>query len=133
VQRVVNLCFADPSRASGDLLDAATALAGQRRSMPAQEAAFLEAARSLMRVLARPQRYQALMKRIQQPVLLVHGDRDRLVPIAAARAALADNPRWDSAILPGVGHTPQLETPELVIEHVTRWLERHQLAMRVRS
>jgi pimeloyl-ACP methyl ester carboxylesterase len=129
VQRVVNLCFADPSRASGELLDAATALTGQRRSMPAQDAAFLQAARSLMRVLARPQRYQALMKRVEPPVLLVHGDLDRLVPVAAARVALADNPRWESAILPGVGHTPQLEAPEAVVEHVTRWLERHELAV----
>ena len=132
VQRVIDLCFADPSRASGELLDAATALVGQRRSMPAQDAAFMQAARSLMRVLAHPRRYQALMKRVAHPVLLVHGELDRLVPIAAARTALAANPRWESAILPGVGHTPQLEAPNLVIEHVTRWLDRHELAVPAR-
>jgi len=129
VQRVIDLCFADPSRASGELLDAAAALAGQRRSLPAQEAQFLQAARSLMGMLARSQRYQALMNRIDVPVLLVHGDRDRLVPVSAARAALADNPRWDAAILPGVGHTPQLEAPEDVLKHVTGWLDRHELAV----
>lgn len=127
VQRVVNLCFADPARASAEFLAAATALAAQRRSMPAQEAAFMQAARSLMRVLARPQRYQALMNRLDLPVLLMHGDRDRLVPVSAAHATLAGNPRWDRAILPDVGHTPQLEAPDTVIEHITRWLEGHAL------
>lgn len=129
VQRVINLCFADPSRASADLMDAATALVAHRRTMPAQDAAFLQAARSLMLLLARPKHYQALLNRIERPVLLVHGDRDRLVPVSAAHAALAGNPKWESAILPGVGHTPQLETPELVLEHVTSWLDRHELAM----
>lgn len=128
VQRVVNLCFADPSRASGQLMEAATALAGCRRSMPAQEAAFLQAARSLMWVLSRPQRYLALMNRIDVPVLLVHGDRDRLVPVAAARSTLAANPRWDGAILAGSGHTPQLESPGAVIDNVMQWLDRHGLA-----
>ncbi len=129
VERVVNLCYADPSRASGDILDAATALAKQRRAMPAQEAAFLQAARSLIRILTRPQRYQSLMRAVEVPVLLIHGDRDRLVPVTAARKAAADNPTWDSVILPDIGHTPQLEAPDLVIQHVTAWLDRHQLAM----
>lgn len=129
VQRVVDLCFADPSRASEQLLEASTALVRQRRLMPAQEAAFLQAARSLLGLLTRPQRYQALMNRLDLPVLLVHGERDRLVPVSAARATLAANPKWDSAILPGVGHTPQLETPGAVVDHVNRWLDRHELAV----
>jgi pimeloyl-ACP methyl ester carboxylesterase len=129
VERVVNLCFADPSKASGEVLDAATALVALRRTMPAQDAAFLQAARSLMGLLTRPKHYQALMNRIAAPVLLIHGDRDRLVPVAAAHTALVGNPGWESAILPGVGHTPQLETPDLVLEHVTSWLDRHELAV----
>jgi pimeloyl-ACP methyl ester carboxylesterase len=129
VERVINLCFADPSKAPGELMDAATALVAHRRTMPAQDAAFLQAARSLLLLLARPKQYEALMNRVEPPVLLVHGDRDRLVPVSAARIALAGNPRWEGAILPGVGHTPQLETPELVLEHVTSWLDRHELAV----
>jgi pimeloyl-ACP methyl ester carboxylesterase len=129
VQRVVDLCFADPSKASVEVIDAGIALAGQRRLMPPQEAAFLQAARSLMRIVARPQRYQALLKRIDAPVQQVHGRRERLVPVAAARKAAADNPDWESVILPGIGHTPQLESSESVLEHVTQWLDRHELAM----
>jgi pimeloyl-ACP methyl ester carboxylesterase len=127
VQQVIDLCFADPGRASPELLAAATDLAEQRRDCPGQHAAFLGAARSLLSVLARPARYQALLRALDLPVLLVHGDRDRLVPVAAARAALAGNPHWDAAILAGVGHTPQLEAPDDVVRHLTGWLDRHQL------
>ncbi len=130
VQQIVDMCFADPSRATAALLDAATDLAEHRRTLPEQHAAFVEAARSLMLVLARPRRYQALLRALEPPVLLVHGERDRLVPAAAARAALVGNPRWDSAFLAGVGHTPQLEAPDDVVHHLTGWLDRHRLAPR---
>jgi pimeloyl-ACP methyl ester carboxylesterase len=128
VQQVVDLCFADPSRAPAALLAAATDLAEHRRDLPGQHAAFLAAARSLMFLLARPGRYAALLRSLDLPVLLVHGERDRLVPVAAARAALASHPRWDGAFLPGVGHTPQLEAPQDVVQHLSRWLDRHRLA-----
>ncbi len=52
VQQIVDMCFADPSRATAALLDAATDLAEHRRTLPEQHAAFVEAARSLMLVLA---------------------------------------------------------------------------------
>src|SRR5204862_7184155 len=48
VQQVVDLCFADPTRFSARLLDAATDLAEHRRDVPGQHAAFLGAARSLV-------------------------------------------------------------------------------------
>jgi pimeloyl-ACP methyl ester carboxylesterase len=41
VQSVVDLCFADPSKADPDVVDAGVALAAHRRTVPGQEAAFL--------------------------------------------------------------------------------------------
>ncbi|TPG16277.1 alpha/beta fold hydrolase [Pedococcus bigeumensis] len=128
VQGVVNLCFADPERADPAVVDAGVVLAGERRTVPGQEAAFLGAARSLMKVLAAPRRYQSLIRSIDKPVLLVHGEKDRLVSIAAGRAVAADNPSWETMFLPGVGHTPQLEVPELVRERVIAWLGEHDFA-----
>ena len=130
VQRVVDLCFADPTRASAAVLDAATRLAAQRRGMASQDADFLRAARSLMRVLAMPERYRSLMRSIERPVLLIHGEKDRLVPVSAARKVAADNPAWETAFLPDVGHTPQLETPRVVAEAVLTWLDQHELAVK---
>jgi pimeloyl-ACP methyl ester carboxylesterase len=128
VQGVVNLCFADPARANPAVVDAGVVLAGQRRTVPGQEAAFLGAARSLMKVLVAPRGYRSLMHSIDKPVLLVHGEQDRLVPIAAARAVAADNPSWETLFLPGVGHTPQLEVPDPVRERMTTWLDDHGFA-----
>jgi pimeloyl-ACP methyl ester carboxylesterase len=127
VQRLVQLCFADPSRADPQMVKAEVALATRRRpATPAQASArarvFLAAARSLLWVLGRPQSYYAMMAGIDVPVLLVGGDADRLVPVAAVRRAGVRNPDWETVILAGVGHTPQLEVPETVAGAIRDWL-----------
>jgi pimeloyl-ACP methyl ester carboxylesterase len=125
-RRVLNtiaLCFADPSRADDDVIAAGIELAAWRRTVPAPEADFLGAARSLLGVLRRPRRYDALIASIDRPVLLVHGELDRLVPVSAARRTAALNPRWHTAYLDGVGHTPQLEAPDEVLRVLEPWLE----------
>ncbi|TQM57228.1 alpha/beta fold hydrolase [Humibacillus xanthopallidus] len=125
-QRVLGtiaLCFADPSRADDDLIGASVQLAAWRRTMPAPEADFLGAARSLLAVLRRPRRYDALIAGIDRPVLLVHGEDDRLVPVAAARRTATLNPSWRTAYLDGVGHTPQLEVPGDVLGVLEPWLD----------
>jgi pimeloyl-ACP methyl ester carboxylesterase len=86
---------------------------------------FLAAARSLLRVLARRGNYQKMMAGIDVPVLLIGGEDDRLVPVAAMRQAAARNPRWESVILPGVGHTPMLEVPDATTAAIRDWLDRH--------
>lgn len=126
VQSVIDLCFADPSRADPAIVDAGVVLAAHRRGVPGQERAFLGAARSLMRLLAVPTRYRNLLAQIRVPVLLLHGEADRLVNISAARAAAADHLDWETEFFPGVGHTPQLEVPDLVTERVARWLDDHR-------
>ena len=83
--------------------------------------AFLSAARSLLWVLADPRRYRAAMAAIAGPVLLVHGDRDRLVPVAAARDAPRGTRTGATSSCAGVGHVPQLQVPEVAAE-VLDWL-----------
>ena len=119
----VALCFADPSRADADVVDAGVELAAWRRSLPDPEAEFLGAARSLLRVLRGRREYDRIMRDPHVPVLLIHGTRDRLVPISAARRAARLNPAWRTAYIDGVGHTPQLEAPEDVLEHLVPWLD----------
>jgi pimeloyl-ACP methyl ester carboxylesterase len=125
VRQVINLCFADPSRASEQMLLASEALVEARQRVPGTEEAFLRAARSLIRVVGAPRSYRAMMRGIQAPVLLVHGESDRLVSAAAARRASADNPSWQSSFLTDVGHTPQLEVPEVFVDVVTGWFAGH--------
>lgn len=119
----VALCFADPSRADPAVTEAGVELAAWRRSLPSAEAEFLGAARSLLRVLRGRRDYDRIIREVDLPVLLVHGTRDRLVPISAARRAAQLNPAWQTAYLDGVGHTPQLEVPDEVLEHLGPWLD----------
>jgi len=125
VRQILALCFADRSRASQPLVDAMIELTRQRRLMVGTEAPFLAAARSTMRAVANPRRYQAVMNRIRVPVLLISGEQDRLVSIQSARTAAAANPHWQARFLPDVGHTPQLEVPDVVIDAVRGWLTSH--------
>ena len=130
VQQLLQLCFADPSRADPEMIKAEVALLTRRHpATPAQASArariFLAAARSLLRVLSRRQNYQKMMAGIDVPVLLIGGEDDRLVPIAAMRQAAARNPRWESVILAGAGHTPMLEVPDAVAGMIHDWLDRH--------
>jgi pimeloyl-ACP methyl ester carboxylesterase len=129
VQRVVELCFADPSRADPELIKAEVALSARRHPTTHAQASarariFLAAARSILRVLGRRQNYQKMMAGIDVPVLLIGGEADRLVPVAAMRQAAARNPRWESVILPGVGHVPMLEVPDAVTGAIRDWLAR---------
>jgi pimeloyl-ACP methyl ester carboxylesterase len=130
VQQLLQLCFADPSRADPEMIKADVALLTRRHPTTSARAAararvFLAAARSLLRVLARRHQYNAMMAGIDVPVLLIGGEDDRLVPVAAMRQAAARNPHWESVILPGVGHTPMLEVPDAVTGVIRDWLDRH--------
>ncbi len=66
---------------------------------------------------------RALRQRVRVPLLSVHGQEDRLVPLAAMTAA----ERWLDAphhvvSLPGVGHLAHEESPEAVSTAVLDWL-----------
>jgi pimeloyl-ACP methyl ester carboxylesterase len=55
-------------------------------------------------------------------VLLVQGDEDRLVPVAAARDIARRHPEWRYLELAGVGHVPQLQVPDRVAAAMLSWL-----------
>lgn len=56
---------------------------------------------------------------IKVPVTVIWGDRDRLcMPAGAAELAEA-LPHAQIEMLAGVGHTPQIETPDVVVEAIT--------------
>ena len=126
VRQLVELNFADPSRADPAMVAASVELARRRIGDPVQARAYaqslLAASRSLLRVNGRPGRYWGMMASIRVPVLLIGGESDRLVPLASMKAAAARNPGWEAVFLPGVGHTPQLEVPAAVIGAISDWL-----------
>ena len=124
-RELLRLCCVDSSRIPRDVLDQHLELAGRLRDYPDVDGEMLTAAQSLIWVLADRRRYAALQRQIDVPVLLLHGDRDRLVHIASARAAAAANPSWRFAVARNVGHVPQLEAPEWTAAQILRWLSDH--------
>ncbi|CAN5917911.1 alpha/beta fold hydrolase [soil metagenome] len=113
---------ADVDRIPRSIVDERTALAPRRAGDATGDRAFLAAARSLLALLGTPRRYRRELDRIEAPVLVVHGDRDRLVSIRAVRAFATARPRWRLVVLDGVGHVPQLEAVDEVADVVRSWL-----------
>lgn len=104
MQMVMGGAVLDPA-----LFEASVDLAAHRRSMAHSDASFLEAARSIMRRGIRPATAHRRMGALRCPVLLIHGDHDRIVPVSAARKAAAAFPHWKYVELEGIGHVPMIE------------------------
>jgi pimeloyl-ACP methyl ester carboxylesterase len=121
VQQVLDLCCVDPTRVPADVVRRAVELAAERQSFEHVDQAFLDAARSVIRHLATRGRLLAQMRAVRVPVLLLHGDRDRLVPVGAARLAARTLPQWHVEIAPEVGHVPQLEAADWTVDAYRRW------------
>jgi pimeloyl-ACP methyl ester carboxylesterase len=68
--------------------------------------------RRVLPELDRPFRFE----RVRCPVLLVWGDRDRMVSHRGARIVTEAIPHTRYELLAGVGHCPQVEAPERVAE-----------------
>jgi pimeloyl-ACP methyl ester carboxylesterase len=123
VRDVLRLCGIDPDGLPPEMIDRSVALIEAREDVPGMDKAFIAAARSLVRLLADPRRYRQAMASIRVPVLMVQGDKDRLVPVAAARDTARRNPAWQYLELPGVGHVPQLQVPEELAKKLLSWLD----------
>ncbi len=54
-----------------------------------------------------------LIKSITQPVVVVHGDADALIPADRAREVKTLRPDAELVLLPGQGHLPMIEAPDL--------------------
>ena len=57
-----------------------------------------------------------LLPMLKVPVLLVWGDRDRMIPVAHARAAVEHLPEARLVVFERAGHFPHLDQPEMFVE-----------------
>ncbi|MGH3734483.1 MAG: alpha/beta fold hydrolase [Micromonosporaceae bacterium] len=62
--------------------------------------------------------------RVAKPLLVVHGRKDRIIPVRASRELHAGVPHSELVILPHCGHCPQLDDPRTVVELATGFAER---------
>lgn len=115
------LCAARPGDIPVEVVEAHAALVRERADDRESARVFVEAARSIMRLGRRPDVAARILDAVRCPVLVMHGGRDRLVPVAFARAALQTHPVWRGRIFPDLGHIPQLEAPDRWLSEVADW------------
>src|SRR5213078_939756 len=125
VALTLSLCCTDPSRVPADVVAQHVELARRRQQFTDVSRDFLTAARSVVATagMVRGAPYRRSLRSVVAPVLMVHGDRDRLVPIAAARATARANPAWSLVVLADMGHVPQLEAPKETAKAILDWLD----------
>jgi pimeloyl-ACP methyl ester carboxylesterase len=113
VKQTLALVCADPSRLSPEIVEAHIKLTRERgRLGPQNTRAFIQATRSIGLRMADP-RFWVRARKVSAPTLVVHGELDRVIPLAAARELVRRVPSWRLKVIDGVGHVPMMETPNL--------------------
>ena len=122
VMQTLALVCADPSRLSQEIIEAHVRLTRERGHLGAQNnRAFVQATRSIGLRMADP-RFWVRARKVKAPTLVVHGELDRLIPLAAARELVRRVPAFKLKVLEGVGHVPMMETPALFLQVVREHL-----------
>ncbi len=116
------LCGLDVDAVDPALLQAHITLAHARRAMPWADRAFLGSTRSVLWTLGQREAFARMARGVRAPVYLLHGGRDRLIPVGLARAAARAMPGWTYTELPDLGHTPMIEAPARTTSLLTAWL-----------
>jgi pimeloyl-ACP methyl ester carboxylesterase len=122
VTETLALVCADPSRVGKDVVEAHLRLTRERANLGNQNSrALLQATRSIGLRMADP-RFWVKARQVKAPTLVVHGELDRVIPLAAAQELVRRVPGWTLKVLEGVGHVPMMETPELFVRAANDFL-----------
>jgi pimeloyl-ACP methyl ester carboxylesterase len=116
----VQLAFASPRAVDPRIVAAFTYHHRNRTAV----AGYLETARRLIPELRHPY----ALHRIDSPLLLVWGDRDRLLFHRGADPVLRAVPGARLELLRGIGHCPQVEAPQRLTELVLDFCAEHVAA-----
>ena len=127
VMMTLQLCSVDVGRIPPNAVQGLIALAHERAEMSWPARAQIEAARSLMELSWNEDEYLAAIRQVTAPTFLLHGEKDRLIPLAAAEAVAQLRPDWTFEVFEDIGHIPQLEAPDRFVEAVCSWLDRVEL------
>ena len=64
-----------------------------------------------------------LFPKIMVPTNIIWGEKDKITPIADAHFMKEQIKFSELEVMPGIGHTPQLEKPELLAEKIIKFLK----------
>lgn len=110
----------DAERVPADVVRRHVEMTRTQQSDPDAVAAFVETTRSIASLMPRPDIAHRYLDAITCPVLVMHGGKDRIVPLKQTLAAT--RPGWDVRVFPELGHVIQLEAPELWLSNIEDWL-----------
>lgn len=124
-RRVIELCFADPSRVPAERLAEATNEVARRQDLPWVRDALTGSLRGLVAYYLRvgPQGPWRSARSLAVPTLVIWGTEDRLVSAALAPRLGRAIPGSRLLVLPGIGHTAQLEDPRTTARAVLALLD----------
>jgi pimeloyl-ACP methyl ester carboxylesterase len=124
VAYVLSLCCVDTARVPVEVIAQIVVVARYSLLAPETTREIAATARSIIATAGylRGTAYHRGLRAITCPVLLLHGRRDRMVPVSVARAAARAHPAWALVVMPDVGHVAQLEAPRESANTITAWL-----------
>ena len=122
VMRVLGTTCVDPSRVPPEVVEAHIRLT-EEVDRQLGDGAYLTSARSLSWLMARPGATLTRIARVQAPVLHLHGERDVLIPLAAARRMAEGRTDWRLEVARDIGHAPMLEAPVWTGLRIQEWLD----------
>ena len=106
----------DASRVPKDVMRRHIEMTRLQQADPDAVAAFVQTSRSIVAMMPRPDIAHRYLDAITCPVLIMHGGKDRIIPLAATR------PGWDVRVFPELGHVIQLEAPGPFLSTIEDWL-----------
>ena len=74
--------------------------------------------------MLRPPLPRINLEAVRCPVLVAHGEHDNVLTVAGARSLAQALPRGELKVLPGRGHCPNVEDPELFVQLALGFLHR---------
>ncbi|MBU2587960.1 MAG: alpha/beta hydrolase [Alphaproteobacteria bacterium] len=75
---------------------------------------------------------EAEIAAVTAPVLILWGEEDRLIPVAAGQSLAGVMPNAQIIVYPGIGHLPQEEAPAATLGDLLEWLAEHAPATNTR-
>jgi pimeloyl-ACP methyl ester carboxylesterase len=122
IRQTLRLCTVHLERVPAEVIAAGVDVVEQRDGRRFPPSDVIAAGRSVVRRVSRPRDLRRSMAAIRAPVLLIHGAKDRLVPVAAARQTARAFPSWRLAVAEDIGHVPMLEAPDWTATQILDWL-----------
>ena len=117
-KKLLELFFSDKrfvlDRGIDDMYASRTAAGADAAVKAAANAAFSREGQSI--------RYDERLGEVTQPILIIWGEQDAVLPAAHGLTAAKSNPRAWFELLEGIGHVPQIEASEAFSDIVKRWL-----------